>query len=65
MPTILYVHGWRLFLLERGQRADAHSSGEGRCGVQVLLHPDRFEIVEEFEYNCTPPLATRGTPDRL
>jgi hypothetical protein len=24
--------------------------------VEVWLHPDSFDIVEDFEYNCTPRL---------
>jgi hypothetical protein len=26
--------------------------GDAEC--KYWLHPDRFDIVEEFEYNCTP-----------
>jgi len=28
--------------------------GDAEC--KYWLHPDRFDIVEEFEYNCTPRL---------
>ena len=42
MPTILYVQGWRFHFY----------SNEGNEPMQ----PDSFDIVEEFEYNCTPRL---------
>jgi hypothetical protein len=28
--------------------------GDAEC--KYWLHPDRFDIIEEFEYNCTPRL---------
>src|ERR1017187_1786031 len=30
--------------------------GEERCECKYWLQPERFDIVEEFEYNCTPRL---------
>ncbi len=29
---------------------------EGDAECKYWLHPDRFDIVEDFEYNCTPRL---------
>ena len=37
--------------------------GDAEC--QYWLHPDRFDIVEDFEYNCTAAIAARGAPDHL
>lgn len=34
----------------------ARSCGERRCRVKYWLHPNSFDIVEDFEYNCTPRL---------
>ena len=42
MPTILYVQRWRFHFYPN----------EGNEPMQ----PDSFDIVEEFEYNCTPRL---------
>ena len=43
------------FLLKRGQRADACAvKGDAEC--KYWLHPDRFDIDADFEYNCTPRL---------
>ena len=49
MPTILYVQGWRF------QPMDVHAvKGDAEC--KYWLQPDRFDIVWDFEYNCTPRL---------
>ena len=29
------------------------------------LHPDGFDIVEDFEYNLLAAFATRGAPDNF
>jgi len=49
------------FLLERGYSNEGNEpmhvhavKGDAEC--KYWLHPDRFDIVEEFEYNCTPRL---------
>jgi hypothetical protein len=57
MPTILYVQGWRFHFYsnERNEPMHVHAvKGDAEC--KYWLHPDRFDIVEDFEYNCTPRL---------
>ena len=43
-------------LLERGRRANARACGQGDAECKYWLHPDRLDIVEDFEYRCTPRL---------
>jgi hypothetical protein len=55
MPTILFVQGWRFhfFSNEGNEPMHVHAvKGEAEC--KYWLHPDAFDIDEEFEYNCTP-----------
>ena len=57
MPTILYVQGWRFHFYsnEGNEPIHVHAvKGEAEC--KYWLQPDRFDIVEDFEYNCTPRL---------
>ena len=55
MPTILYVQGWRFdFYSKRGQRADARHAVKGDAERKYWLYPDGFDVVEDFEYNCSP-----------
>jgi hypothetical protein len=57
MPTILYVQGWRFYFYsnEGGEPMHVHAAkGEAEC--KYWLHPDRFDIVEDFEHGCTPRL---------
>ena len=47
MPTILYVQG--------NEPMHVHAV-KGDAESKYWLHPDRFDIVEVFDYNCTPRL---------
>jgi len=56
MPTILY-HGWRFHFYsnEGNEPMHVHAiKGDAEC--KYWIHPDRFDITEDFEYNCTPRL---------
>jgi hypothetical protein len=60
MPTILYVQGWRFYFYsnEGNEPMHVHAvKGDAEC--KYWLHPDRFDIVEDFEYNCTPRCDAR------
>ncbi len=50
MRTILDVQGWRFHFYSNEGNAPMHV----QC--KYWLHPDRFDIVEDFEYNRTPRL---------
>ncbi len=57
MPTVLFVQGWRLFFYsnEGNESMHVHAvKGDAEC--KYWLQPDIFDIVEEFEYNCSPRL---------
>lgn len=57
MPTILYVRGWRFHFYSNEGSEPMHvhaTKGDAEC--KYWLFPDRFDIAEEFEYNCTPRL---------
>jgi hypothetical protein len=57
MPTILYVQGWRFhFYSNEGNEPMHVHAVKGDAECKYWLHPDRFDIVEDFEYNCTPRL---------
>ena len=57
MPTILYVQGWRFhFYSNEGNEPIHVHAVKGDAECKYWLQPDRFDIVEEFEYNCTPRL---------
>jgi hypothetical protein len=57
MPTTLYVQGWRFhFYSNEGNEPMHVHAVKGDAECKYWLHPDRFDIVEEFEYNCTPRL---------
>ena len=57
MPTILYVQGWRFYFYSNEGNEPMHvHAGKGDAECKYWLHPDRFDIVEDFEYNCTPAL---------
>ena len=64
MPTILYVQGWRFHFYSNEGNEPMHVhvvKGDAEC--KYWLHPDRFDIVEDFEYKAA--IATRGAPDNL
>jgi len=57
MPTILYVQGWRFhFYSNQGNEPMHVHAVKGDAECKYWLYPDRFDIEEEFEYNCTPRL---------
>jgi hypothetical protein len=57
MPTILYVQGWRFHFYSNEGNEPMHVHAEkGDAECKYWLYPDRFDIAEEFEYNCTPRL---------
>ena|ERR1035441_3047601 len=57
MPTILYVQGWRFhFYSNEGNEPIHVHAVKGDAECKYWLQPERFDIVEEFEYNCTPRL---------
>jgi len=49
MPTILLVQGWRFHFYSNEGNEPMHVHA-------VKGEADRFDIVEDFEYNCTPRL---------
>jgi hypothetical protein len=57
MPTILYVQGWRFhFYSNEGNEPMHVHAVKGDAECKYWLYSDRFDIAEEFEYNCTPRL---------
>jgi len=55
MPTILYIRGWRLFFYtnERNEPPHIHArKGDVEC--KYWLHPDVFDIEEDYAYNLSP-----------
>jgi hypothetical protein len=57
MPTILYVQGWRFhFYSNKGSEPMHIHAEKGDAECKYWLHADRFDIVEDFEYKCTPRL---------
>lgn len=57
MPTVLDVQSGRLYFYSNGGDEPMHVHavrGDAEC--KYWLQPERFDIVEEFEYNCTPRL---------
>ncbi len=66
MPTILYVQGWRFHFYsnEGNEPMHVHAvKGEAEC--KYWLHPDLFDIVEEFGVQLHATFAARGAPDNL
>jgi len=58
MPTILLVQGWRLYFYSNEGKEPMHvhaRKGEAEC--KFWLFPQRFDIEEEFQSNCTPRLT--------
>jgi hypothetical protein len=57
MPTILVVQGWRFYFYSNEANEPMHVHAVKRdAECKYWLYPDRFDIVEDFEYNCTPRL---------
>lgn len=44
------------FLLDEGNEPMHVHAVKGDSECKYWLHPDRFDITEDFEYNCTPRL---------
>jgi hypothetical protein len=60
MPTILYVQGWRFHFYSNEGNEPMHVHAEkGDAECKYWLYPDRFDIAEEFEYNCTRASVAR------
>jgi hypothetical protein len=38
--------------------------GDAECKYWII-HPDRFDINGDFEYNCTPRLRREVQPDNI
>jgi hypothetical protein len=52
--------GWRFhFYSNEGNEPMHVHAVKGDAECKYWLHPDRLDIVEDFEYNCTPH-ATRS-----
>ena len=57
MPTVLQVQGWRLYFYsnEGNEPMHVHAvKADAECKYWLLS--DRFDIIEEFAYNCAPRL---------
>jgi len=56
-----------VFLFKRGQWTDARAFGKGKTRSASIgcRERDRFDILEEFENNCTPRLRREIPPDHL
>jgi hypothetical protein len=57
MPTVLFVQGWRFFFYSNEGNEPMHIhavKGDAEC--KFWLHPERYDIAEEFASNCTPSL---------
>jgi len=55
MPTILYVQAWRFhFYSNEGNEPMHVHAVKGDAECKYWIDPDRFDISEDFEYNCTP-----------
>lgn len=55
MPTILLIHGWRLFFYANEGNHPPHihaRKGNSRC--KFWLHPDTFDIELAHVYEMTP-----------
>jgi len=61
MPTVLYVCrvGDSFYSNEGNEPMHVHAK-KGDADCKHWLLPDRFDIVEEFEYNCSPRLRREG-----
>jgi len=57
MPTVLYVQGWRLcsYTNEGNEPMRVHVL-KGTRSAGIGCSPERFDILEEYQYNCGPRL---------
>jgi Domain of unknown function (DUF4160) len=57
MPTILMVQGWRFYFYANEGNEPMHVHAvKGDADCKYWIYADRFDIEEEFEYNCSPRL---------
>jgi hypothetical protein len=57
MPTILYVQGWRFYFYSNEGTEPMHvHAGKGDAECKYWIDSERFDIKEDFVYNCTPRL---------
>jgi hypothetical protein len=55
MPTILYIHGWRLFFYSNEGAEPIHVHAEkGDMECKFWLLTSEVDIKEEFGFNLTP-----------
>jgi hypothetical protein len=60
------VQGWRFHFYSNVGNEPMHvhaMKGDAEC--KFWVYPDRFDIVEDFEYNLLAAFATRGAPDNF
>lgn len=55
MPTILFIHGWRLYFYsnERNEPPHIHAR-KGDIECKFWLYPEKFDIGESYIYNANP-----------
>ncbi len=54
MPTILYIHGWRLFFYANEGNEPPHiHARKGDTECKYWLQPDSFDIIEDYAYNLS------------
>jgi hypothetical protein len=55
MPTILFIHGWRLFFYSNEGFEPIHVHAEkGDMECKYWLLTEELDIREDFAYNLTP-----------
>ena len=55
MPTVLYIHGWRLFFYSNENDEPIHIHAEkGEMECKFWLDNENVVILEAFSYNITP-----------
>lgn len=55
MPTVLFMHGWRLFFYANERNEPPHVHGrKGDADCKYWLRPDTYEIEEDHAYNMSP-----------
>jgi len=55
MPTIILIHGWRLFFYSNEGNETMHIHAEkGDMECKFWLRVEEFEINEAYSYNLTP-----------
>ena len=55
MPSVLFIHGWRLFFYSNEGNEPIHIHAEkGDMECKFWLIEEEIEIVESYSYNLTP-----------